>query len=305
MFCNLNFKILKAIVPVLLLSPILISLCSGCSSRNKSPLLSEDSTLVYMPESAADILAAITLSNKISKGKPVDDGTIFPIKDNAKLYAVINLKNRKLNTNKDLMFHIEWIDSKGNSFYKKRIDLPKDDSSSALQSSISITPQKRQTGNYTVRVYYFRELIAEKKFLLTEATHDFAVPDFLEIADKIKSEIVFYKGTSKKTGKPFGKGKTFPIKNKAKVLAIVNITNIDATFSEQLKFTADWIDPDDSSFYRKNFKATPGDSSLTITSSISISPDKRKPGNYRLKILLADKLISEQKFELTKEVKEK
>ncbi len=70
------------------------------------------------------------------------------------------------------MFHIDWIDSTGNSLYKKRIDLSPSDSSSRIISSISLSPPKRKVGEYIVRVYLFRELIAEKKFQLVELNTD-------------------------------------------------------------------------------------------------------------------------------------
>ncbi len=85
------------------------------------------------------------------------------------------------------MLHIDWLDSTGNSFYKKRIDFSLTDSSSSIKSSISTSPPKRKAGNYTVRVYLFRELIAEKKFQLIESFQDSATVKKKDISKK-KSE---------------------------------------------------------------------------------------------------------------------
>ena len=95
----------------------------------------------------------------------------------------LNLKNYKSANQKGLMLHIDWVDSTGNSFYKKRIDISSTDSSSKISSSISISPKKREVGNYIIRVYLFRELIAEKKFQLVET-----VPNSKTVKKKNKSE---------------------------------------------------------------------------------------------------------------------
>ncbi len=67
-----------------------------------------------------------------------------------------------------------------------------------------------------------------------------------------------------------------------------------------MTFFADWIAPNDSSFYRKKFNISPGDSLISILSSISIAPEKRQPGNYRFRFYLFKKVIKERNFELVK-----
>jgi hypothetical protein len=42
----------------------------------------------------------------------------------------------------------------------------------------------------------------------------------------------------------------------------------------------------------------PADTVSTITGSISITPDKRPPGEYLLQVYLFDEVIAEKKFEL-------
>lgn len=268
-----------------------------CSDRIETPIEGGNSTIVYPSKSENGIEAAITFCEGISKrtGNPIKEGKDFAIKENAKLYAVVKLINRKFHEDKDLMFHIDWLDSSGNSLFKKRIDLTTDDSSSTLMSSINISPDKRQPGNYSFRVYLFRELIAEKKFELITQVKDTIAVITRDLVKDVEARITFCQGISKKTGKLIGTGNKFTIKDKAKVLAIVNVENKD-TSVHNLTFYADWIGTNDSSFYRK--KIDVASNSKLFSSSISISPEKRQRGNYSLHIYLFEKLISEGKFEL-------
>jgi hypothetical protein len=304
MLTKLNFKIFLSFITAFI-SAVLLLFNSGCSTRNQPPVISGDSTIVYLPKNPDDISADITLCSKISKktSQPIGKGTIFSIKDNAKLFALINLKNREYYTNKALMFHIDWTDPEGNSFYTKRIDLPTNDSSSSLNSSISISPDKRQAGSYTLKFYLFRELIAEKNFLLTNEQVDNELSENKNIAEKITAKIMFCRKINAKTGKLIDAGKIFTIKDKASVYASVSITIQDTSINQPLTFITDWIDPDDSSFYRKKTNVTPNSASFTISSSISVSTKKRLLGNYKLKIYLGDNLIAENDFKLVKKDK--
>jgi len=221
-------------------------------------------------------------------------GTAFTIMDKAKVCALFDLENRKLFMDREMMFHSEWIGPNGKSFYRKRIDLLPDDSSSTLRSSISITPEKRQAGNYIVRFFLFRELIAEKKFELRDEVI-ITVKEF-----DITADIILYRKMEKKTGKMIGAGTVFTIKNKAKIRAIIEVENRDAYLNNELKFKVEWIGTDSNSFYSKKIALSPGDSSSTIKSSISITPEKRQPGNYIFRVYLYKTLLAEKKFELHK-----
>ena len=96
----------------------------------------------------------------------IGTGTVFTIKEKAKVRALINLENRDDYLNNELKFKVEWIGPDSNSFYSKMIDLSPGDSSSTIKSSISNIPTKRQPGNYMLRVYLYKTLLAEKKFEL-------------------------------------------------------------------------------------------------------------------------------------------
>ena len=301
---------------------ILVLLNSGCSSREDFPITLNDSTIVYPSKSKTGLQPKITLSNKISKktGKPINPGTIFKLQEQTKLYASMDLENQIKQNGQELMFHIDWLDSVGNSFYKKRIDILLSDSSSRITSSISISPPKRQTGNYNVRVYLFRELIAEKKFQLVESMNDLATVEKkskseqkIETEKKVKVEktikpkvntesikasLVLCRKVSKKTGQPIGSDTSFIIKEKAKVKAVLSIDYQEIKTNQQLKFYFDWIGPDGKSFYKKRVLYTTSNPFFTISNSISISPEKRKPGTYTLRVSFRKRIIAEQKFEL-------
>jgi hypothetical protein len=68
--------------------------------------------------------------------------------------------------------------------------------------------------------------------------------------------------------------------------------------NQQMNFYFEWIGPDDKTFYKKKIVYTPSDSISTISNSISISPGKRVPGTYTLKIIYRKKIIADEKFEL-------
>ena len=284
---------------ILFLCIILQLLLTVCSDRVETPSKGENSTQVYRSKSTSGIEASITFCEKIKSqtSEPVNEGTVFTLNNDSKVYSIVNLKNRELNTDKDLMFHIDWLDSTGNSFFKKRIDLAANDSSSSLISIINTSPDKRQAGNYSLRVYLFRELIAEKHFKLVNAAIEPPATVKNEMMENIKANITLCKGISKKTKKILGVGNKFEIKDKAKVLALINIENEDSS-NLPLPINVDWVGPDGSSLYKKEINAKSNNASLS--SSISVTPNKREQGKYGLRIYLFDKLIGEKSFELVK-----
>jgi hypothetical protein len=281
--------------PVLLILIALSALVTfGCSSRNEAPTISEDSTFVYLPKHKDDLNAGITFCTGVKRktGERIGKATLFYILNEAKVYAFFDIDNREYFNDKELMFHIEWIDPDDKTIYRKRIDLLPGDSSSTLSSSISVTPDKRQPGNYQARLFLFRELIAEKNFELR---------NYVPITGKdfdINGNIILYRKIGKKTGKIIGEGTVFTIKKNEKVHASIEIENRNDYLNRELKFSLNWIGPDSNSFYSKEIILQPGDSTSTLTSSISITPKKRHPGNYICRIYLYKTLIAEKKFVL-------
>jgi len=299
---------------------------SGCSSREQNPVLLSDSTIVYPPKSPDDIQPTVLLSTKVGKktGKPVNAGTSFYLSEKSNLYAVVELGKRNKQLNKDLMFHIDWIGPNGRSFYTKQINFTADNKSSRISSSVSLSPAKRKEGEYKVRVYLFRELIAEKLFRITDALQDtgkqsasreaklFGKDEVESVREEtttkpasvnISAKIILCRKVSKKTGKPIGAGTIFTIKEKEKVIALVDIEYRKIKTNEQMIFYFDWIGRNGKSFYKKRIIYTTSNPFFTISNSISIAPEKRKPGNYKVRVYLDDQLIAEQKFELIANIK--
>ena len=191
------------------------------------------------------------------------------------------------------MFHLDWIGPDNHSFYRKKIILTAGDTAKALHTSISAEPQVRDPGNYKLKVYLFRELIAEKKLTLLPEFRLTKTPD-----EEIKANIILYRYRSKKTGKRIGEGKAFKRKKKAHVRADIHIENRFAYGHRELLLHLHWIGPDNNIFYRKKIDFPAGDSTTNIRSSVSIAPDKRKPGKYRLEVYLFKELIGKTEFEL-------
>ena len=211
--------------------------------------------------------------------------------ENADIRALVDIENRFKYKDRDLMFHIDWIGADGRSFYTKQIILAPTDSSTVLQSSISISPGDREPGEYNFKIYFFRELIAEKKFEI--------LPKFELLSstgEKISSDIRLYRYKSKKSGKLIGEGTTFTIKEKAKVRALIELENRFVYGRQELRFQLEWIGPDSKSFYEKDIILEPQDSTFIINSYISIPPEKREPGEYALRVSLFDILLQEKKF---------
>jgi hypothetical protein len=268
-------------------------LLTACAERASVPVILPDSTIVYLPKKAGDISADIILCRKVYQktGQRIGKGTIFGIREKENLFAFIELENRFLHAERELMFHIDWIDPEGRSFYQKEIDLAPEDSSSTLNSSISISPDKRQSGKYLLRVYYFRELIAEKKFELRPEAE----------MEKVRADFIFYKSLDKESGELNGVDTAFAIRKKGILRVQIGFTNLHVYKDDELPFRLEWIGPDGQSFYKKQINLLPGDTSSSINSSISITPDKRQPGNYFLRIYLFDEMIAEKRFELLSE----
>ena len=140
----------------------------SCSERLSEPVVMPDSTIVFPAKDTNNISAKIMFSRFIGQKSrrqwAISD--VFPLKENENVYAVINLDNRHNFKDNELMFHIDWAGPDGGSFYSKKIEIKRSDSVSTFNGSISITPDKREPGEYLLRVYLFDEMIGEKSFVL-------------------------------------------------------------------------------------------------------------------------------------------
>ncbi len=292
-------KTLKKIAKSLSLFLFLISfflMITGCSSREKKPVVNADSTIVFPAKNINDISASITLCRRISKstGEKIGEGTVFSIMENSNLRSYIDFENLTFPDNRALMFHIDWVSvASGKSVYQKRIDLSPNDSLQTINSSISISPETREAGKYILRLFYFRELIAEKHFEL--------LPEFQLVntnGESILANITLCRKVSKKTGKRIGVDSVFTVKKRRNLRAYVDFQNRFVYGNRELLFRFEWVDSTGQSFYRKQYDLSPSDTISTIRSSISIAPDKRDIGEYSVRLLLFNKIIAEEKFVL-------
>ena len=166
----------RSFAPVLfaLASVVVVQLASsGCSTRSETPAVAADSTLVYRAKDPGGLEASITLCSKSPSkktGKRRGVSEVFTADEDAKVYAFVDLENHFALGNRLLEFHIVWIGPDGTSFYKKRVEYVPTDSTVTLQSRISIPPERRDPGRYALRVYFFRELIAERDFEVVHKT---------------------------------------------------------------------------------------------------------------------------------------
>jgi len=265
---------------------------AACSSRVDSPTTAADSTIIYPSKKGNDNGVKITFYRKESKksGKLIGEGKRFAIKQNRNLRVLVELNNSE---KQELLLHLVWIAPDQKVILRKQYHLLPGDTN-ILKSNISLSPQKRKAGKYRLRVYLFRELIAEKefellpKFWLTKAE-----------AEKVTTGITFYRKMSKKNaGKRIGENTVFILVKKRVLRADVNVQRPFNFSSHELKFKLNWTGPDGKTFYKKQIILAAGDTTSVLHSSISISPEKRKTGGYQLKVFLFDEKIGEKAFRL-------
>lgn len=288
---------MKLFTLIMFLIIFLLLAGTRCSSRIERPVITADSTVVYPAKKADGISAKITFSRFLAQKSARQSAisNVFPLKEDGNIYAVIELENRFKKTDRELMFHVDWIDPEGKSFYMKRIDLSPGDSTASLISSISVSVDKRLPGKYLLRIYLFRELIAEKYFELRDESQ----------VEKVFADIVFFKSIDKESGEMKGIDTVFQIKKKGILRAQIDLQNLHIYQDEELPVRLEWIGQGGESFYSKKMDVKTADTISTITGSISITPEKREPGEYHLRAYLFEELIAEKKFELRSESKGK
>lgn len=279
---------------ILIIAIIVAMMLPSCAERESVPVVMPDSTIVYPAKDSNAITAKITFSRFIGSktGRQWGIAPVFPIRVDENVYAVVELKNRMKHTDRDLMFHIDWLRPDGQSVYLKEIILPAGDSACSIESSVSSSPAIRQPGKYSLRVYLFRELIAEKYFEFRNESD----------IESINANIVFFKNTDKETGEMIGVDTVFEIKKKGILRARIDLSGTGIYKDEELPLRMEWYGPDGESFYSKKVEINPADTSVFFTGSISITPDKRLPGDYFLRVFLFDEIITEKGFVLNQGV---
>lgn len=272
---------------------ILVALVIGCADRQQNPILSEEGTHVYPSLKSNGLSADISfykIKNK-NTGLPVGIDTVFTLNERKYLRILVNFENVDEISADKALIHLDWIGPDGRSFYTKRIDSLNFDTTSVLESSVSLSPDKREAGNYLLKVYYYRELIAQRRVtLLPENSINHA------LAGRLSPEVVFCEKVSKKTGEFIGIDSVFVRDKKAKVRAYIDLDNIKGFKDSKLMFDLVWIGPDGEKFYSKDIELSPLDNEPQLYSSISIPPEKRDPGKYALEVYLFDELVASKPF---------
>jgi len=278
-----------------LLAAIYLMAGWGCAERFETAAVMNDSTIVFPQKDPDGISAKVTFCSKVSRktGKRTGTNHIFALSENADVFAVVDLRNCDFNNQNSLLFHVDWIDPNGNSFFQKRIDLTPADSSTVLHSSISLNPDKREPGRYLFRVYLFRELIAEKYFtLLPYGQKPPSAADLLNVDVELSNS-----NADLETGSILNDS-VFTIDGRGNVYANARVDNMVVLLDDMLEFTLSWHGPTGETWFKKEFEFTPADSSAVLSSAISLDPDKREPGPCSVRLYLFDELLAEEKFTL-------
>ncbi len=262
----------------------------GCAARQQTTVEKDDKTVVYPPKNEGDLSARIIFCRKINKitGKPVGAGTVFMLKEKEYLRALIEFENLPAFYNRELMLHLDWISPEGKSFFLKPVNFTPNDTVTSILSSISISPGTRQPGKYWLRIYFFRELIAEKQFEL--------IPWAPSPDHEIKAVITLCQKVDIESGRPVMADSAFRIRKKGKVHALVDLDNLPTDDDVEYKFLIEWIESDTNTFFRKKFGFLPTEKSASLSSSISITPEKREAGSYYVRVFHSNQLLAEKKF---------
>jgi hypothetical protein len=247
----------------------------------------------YKPDENSDISAKIHIGKRVDKksGKILSPDSTFTISKKTWIHSYVELTNRFAYGDEELDFRIEWIDPDGKTFYARSINLLASDSTSMLKSSISVSPETRKDGIYSLRIKLFRQPIAEKQFEIRII--ELKQENFNASA---KASISLCSSIDKKTGNPININNVFSLSKKARVHAHVEINDANSPEKKPLMFYMVWIDPGGKPFYRKPIELKKIAGPTTIQSSISIEPENRQPGNYLLQVFLFNKKIGEESF---------
>lgn len=91
----------------------------------------------------------------------------FEIEEGASVRATVRLENVYARGKRPLMIHFVWLNPEKKRVFKRMVEYMPNDSTQTLSSTLSLTPNKRSAGHYSLQVFLFREQIAEKWFELT------------------------------------------------------------------------------------------------------------------------------------------
>jgi hypothetical protein len=269
----------------------LIAIFAACTECEKTSGNIDDSVNNHLETGSIDVKIDFFTQYNSDSEAPLNIDTIFTLHDKCNLRTNVEIENIRPSDYPVHLFHFDWIDADDKSIFIKKFELSPKEVVLPLTSSMSISPDKRSPGNYKLKVYCFRKLIAEKSFrLLPENTINTMV------AQRFNPQIVFGKSIHKKSGFVNDRDTLFNINQTRRIHALVDFSRPDFYENQNLIFTLKWISPDGNSFFEKEIKLSAGDVAHYLASSISVSADKRPVGEYRLRVFLFDELIAEKHF---------
>ncbi len=103
----------------------------------------------------------------------------------------------------------------------------------------------------------------------------------------------------KETGEITGEAWSFIIAANQKITAVVDLSRIKP--DKKKKMAIHWENPEGSTLFRKNIDPADVENPRAVTSSISATPNNRKPGQYRVKVFQGTNLLAEKEFRLVLE----
>jgi hypothetical protein len=274
----------------------LILMITGCASRMDKPEDRNGQLKIFKLKNGNSVVDNIQLCRKLDRDNDnlIGEGESFMIMDEGRIQAIVTMSDYILEKDKLSMFHFDWISSSGYTTYLKRVDYTPNDSSDYIWSSISITPELRTPGEYKLRIYYFRELIAEKEFEL--------LPEFdptLYNLEALKENLVVCKDIEKITGELSGVDSIFHQSETGSIWASFKLDNSFRVDLDELLYRFDWYEKGDmEAFYSKTLDVLIRDDISFISSSLSTSPEKRDTGEYLVVVNLFGKPIAQKEFVL-------
>lgn len=111
--------------------------------------------------SASSIAASVAFCSRVGKstGRLYGLADSFMLEEGRRVYGVVDLRN--VPPRRELVVHLLWIRPDGKDAFKKRVSLCPEEGEARLQTSLSLSPERREPGTYRLRVFLFREFLIE------------------------------------------------------------------------------------------------------------------------------------------------
>jgi len=289
--CNTMFGKFQRFSLILLIVVIAI-FQADCSSRKKG-VMDDDQTVVFPSKKENGLNVNVYVGRRMNKNssKPFFCGPTLPLGANERIHAMVEIDNYDNHLGKEQMFHLEWIRPDNRRFFRKFEQMTVSDSTKSFVSSVSA--DGREPGKYTIRIYHFRELIAEKYFTLVPAKEYYD-----SLVNYYGAGITFCRRVDKETGDLIDPGSVFLTGEKRWVNAVGLFLNKPFFDDETLKFRMEWYDPNGKRIYNKLLDIKHDDTSYIVRTSLKMHPDKRMPGVYQVRLFFFNILLAENSFTL-------